>query len=680
MKYLRINMQSLLTRMTVFFGLVVLAGCVALWLVSTNRADEAIKAEAEEGMLKVVKQYTAMQDNHIATLKYIVENVAARDVVRGQAGGRETTLQEKLAVLAAELQQAEKLGFKRMGLIDKSGKAFYPDGRTADLGDRDYFKEALTGKTYISSTLVSKVDNSVMFAVAAPVRHYATGEITGVVFGIIDSARFAKEIGSLSYAQTGYAFAVDSTGKMIGHKDQELVLKQVNFIEEAKKNPELAELAAIISRMANGEEGLGVYTYQGQKKYVAFAPVKSTGWSVAINAPVDEVLDKAAGLNRALLVVSALVLVIALTLTVFIARSIAIPIKQAVDHLGTIADGDFTQVVADKFFRRTDEIGQLTRALDKLQRDLRPLIGGIRSDAKTLSTSSESLSAASQEVASSSSEVARAIQEVASGASDQATSLQDIITLIGDITSQLEKVYTELGRVKANSEETSALAGKGKQELDLLTASIDNVKQAFQLVAEKLASLDKSVGQIGEIMGVITGIADQTNLLALNAAIEAARAGEAGRGFAVVAEEVRKLAEQSRASADQIKQLLDTIGTETGEVVATAKVTQDQVTNQIENVKNTVRSFDDILASVAAIAPMIAAAYQEMDKTIKAKDAVLDRVQSVSAVSEETSAASEEIAASAEELTASTQEIAAGAQQVLEVAKRLDEQVERFKV
>lgn len=680
MKFLRINMKSLLTKMTLFFGLVVLAGCLALWLVSTNRAGEAVKAEAEEGMLEVVKQYTAMEDNRIDTLKYIVENVAARNVVRGKAGDREATLEEKLAVLAAELQQAEKLGFKRMGLIDKSGKAFYPDGRTADLADRDYFKQALAGKTYISSTLVSKVDNSVMFGVAAPVRHYASGEITGVVFGIVDGAHFAKTVGSLSYEQTGYAFAVDSTGKTIGHKDQELVLKQVNFIEEAKTNQELAGLAAIISRMAKGEEGVGVYTYQGQKKYVAFAPVKSTGWSVAINAPEDEVLDKVAGLNRVLLVVSALVLAIALALTVFIARSIAVPLKLAVDHLSVIADGDFTRAVPEKFLRREDEIGQLTRALDKLQHDLRPLIGSIRSDAKILSTSSESLSAASQEVASSSNEVAKAIQEVAAGASNQATSLQDIVALIGAISAQLEKVYTALNNVKANSEETTELAGKGRQELDLLTASIDNVRQAFQLVTEKLANLDKSVGQIGEIMGVITGIADQTNLLALNAAIEAARAGEAGRGFAVVAEEVRKLAEQSRASADKIKALLDTVGAETGEVVETARITQDQVTNQIENVKNTVRAFDHILASVAAIAPMIAAAYQEMDKTVKSKDAVLDRVQSVSAVSEETSAASEEIAASAEELTASTEEVAAGAQQVLDVAKRLDEQVEHFKV
>lgn len=91
------------------------------------------------------------------------------------------------------------------------------------------------------------------------------------------------------------------------------------------------------------------------------------------------------------------------------------------------------------------------------------------------------------------------------------------------------------------------------------------------MVTERLTGLSGSVNQVGEILEVINGIAEQTNLLALNAAIEAARAGEAGRGFAVVAEEVRKLAEQSRASTDKIRGLLNNIASETNEVVSTSR-------------------------------------------------------------------------------------------------------------
>lgn len=269
---------------------------------------------------------------------------------------------------------------------------------------------------------------------------------------------------------------------------------------------------------------------------------------------------------------------------------------------------------------------------------------------------------------------------MASGASEQAGHLQEILSLAENITASLEKVFIELRRVKESSGETSRLADVGKKELDVLVASIKSVSEAFRLVAEKLKGLSGSVNQVGEILDVINGIAEQTNLLALNAAIEAARAGEAGRGFALVADEIRKLAEQSRASSDRIRVLLNNITSETNEVVIASEEATRQVAGQLENVEHTIRAFDDILESVAAIAPMIEATYREVDSTVKAKDVVVDRVQSISIVSEETSASTQEISASAEELSASTQEITATAQQVLEVAKRLEEQVERFKV
>ncbi|MGB9920726.1 MAG: methyl-accepting chemotaxis protein [Moorellales bacterium] len=290
------------------------------------------------------------------------------------------------------------------------------------------------------------------------------------------------------------------------------------------------------------------------------------------------------------------------------------------------------------------------------------------------------LGAASEEIAASSGEVAKAIQQVAAGATDQSGHLQEMVGLIQNITGSLERVYAELGKVKASSEETSRLAGVGKKELDLLVNSIRAVREAFKVVTERLSALSGSVNQIGEILEVMNGIADQTNLLALNAAIEAARAGEAGRGFAVVADEVRKLAEQSRASSDKIRALLGSIGSETNEVVHTSEEVSRQVVSQLENVENTVRAFDNILDSVAAIAPMIEATYREVDATVRAKDVVLDRVQSVSAVAEEAAASAEEISASAEELSASTQEIASTAQEVMKVAKRLEEQAERFKI
>jgi len=671
---------SLRIKMTVLFGLVVLIGCLVLTFLSENRAGSALEGEAKQAMLKVARQAAETQDSRMQARFCLVESIASQNVIRGKSGDREATLEEKMAALNNEMQTAESLGFKEFGIADREGNAVFSDGSKANIADRDYFKAALGGKTAVSSTIVSRADNSVVFSYATPIRYYATNEITGVLFGLVDAAKFSELVADITYGRTGYAFAVDSTGKTIAHKDIERVLSQENFIEQARSDKSLVPLAEAVSRMAKGEESIATYTFQGQEKIMAYAPVKSTGWSIAVTAPRAEVLEKMSGLKHSMLILSIIIILIALILTYVMARTITTPLIVVEEHLGHIAGGDFTQPVPEKFLRMKDEIGKLARAVDGLQANIKPLLSSLKENAKALAGDSENLSAASEEIASSSGEVARAIQQVAAGASEQAGHLQEILGLLENISSSLEKVENELGNVKTSSEETSRLADVGKKELDVLVASINGVHEAFKVVSEKLTGLSGSVNKVGEILEVINGIADQTNLLALNAAIEAARAGDAGRGFAVVAEEVRKLAEQSRVSSDKIKALLSTIASETNEVVNTSEEVDKQVVAQLENVENTVRAFDNILDSVIAITPVIEETYRHMDNTVKAKDVVLDRVQSISAVSEEASASAQQISASAEELSASTEEIAANAQEVLGVAKNLEEQVERFKV
>lgn len=672
-------------KMTAAFGLVVLVGCLALWTVSQNRAENALEIEAREAMLKVARQAAETVDNRLLSRMYVVETVAGNNVIRGQWGDREASLEEKLRVLREEHRRVQGLGFLEFGLTDREGNVAFVSSTSsevsrANVSDREYFKAAMAGKTAVSSALISKVNNLVVFAIATPIRHYATGEITGVLIGGLEGSKFSELMGNITYGRTGYAFTVDSTGKTVAHKDPERVKAQENILEQAKSEPSLASMAEIVSRMIKGEEGFGVYSFQGQEQLMAFAPIKTTGWSIGVTAPKEEVLERVAGLKHSLLWVSLVIIVLALGVTFAMARSVTKPLGLAVEDLGLIAAGDYTRPVPDKYLRRRDEIGKLARAVDSLQATMRPLLSGVKDEARALASNAESLSATSQGMASSSEEVARAIQQVATGASEQAGHLQEILGLMDNITASLEKVNLELGRVKNNTQETSRLAVMGKKELDSLVVSIEAVREAFKKVVDRLETLKGSVGQAGEILNVINDIAEQTNLLALNAAIEAARAGEAGRGFAVVADEVRKLAEQSRASSDKIRGLLNNISGETREVVATSEEVNRLVAGQLEKVEHTLKAIDDILEAVAGIAPMIEATYQEMENTVRAKDVTLDRVQSVSAVAEETSASAEEISASAEELSASTQDIAANAQEVLRVAKRLEEQVERFKV
>ncbi|KYH34198.1 putative methyl-accepting chemotaxis protein YoaH [Clostridium tepidiprofundi DSM 19306] len=327
-----------------------------------------------------------------------------------------------------------------------------------------------------------------------------------------------------------------------------------------------------------------------------------------------------------------------------------------------------------------NEFSDMNRELAAVVHNMKYVLAGVKDNSENLVASSQNLSAMSQQMASSSNELSNTMQQVSNGAVSQTQDLNDIAKIISQLTDSIENVYLELQRVKNETENTSDKANIGKREMDNLIKSINEIKNAFEIVVDKVSNLTKSVRTISGFTDIISGIADQTNLLALNAAIEAARAGETGKGFAVVADEIRKLAEESRKSTDEIVKLVSSINSDTDEVISTAKDVENFIAEQSESIEKTVNSFGDILISVQNIAPLMERTYNGMDEIVNSKDKVLRRVEEVSSVTEENSAAAEEVAASSEELTSSTDSVSSMAQKLSDVAEELMDIVRKFKV
>lgn len=345
-----------------------------------------------------------------------------------------------------------------------------------------------------------------------------------------------------------------------------------------------------------------------------------------------------------------------------------------------MAAGDFTMTPPEKDLKRNDELGVMSRSVKEMLESMREALGEVKSKSSQVNHSANALADTSDDMSRSSQELAETIQQVAEGATNQARDLDDIVNTIGLLTSNIDKVYHELENVKKETDNAESKANAGKKEMDILVASINQIKEAFTLVANKVQNLTHSVDEINGITQIITNISEQTNLLALNAAIEAARAGEHGKGFAVVADEVRKLAEESTESTAKISNLVDSIARETKEVIETSQNVESSVTEQTTSVKKTVDSFGEILNSVEKIAPLMDSTYLVMDEIIESKETVVSRVEAVSAITEENSAATQQVAASSEEMTASSEEVAATAQRLSDVAINLQDQVKTFKI
>jgi methyl-accepting chemotaxis protein len=309
-------------------------------------------------------------------------------------------------------------------------------------------------------------------------------------------------------------------------------------------------------------------------------------------------------------------LAFAAALGVWITRSITRPVNRALEVANTVASGDLTsEIEVDS----TDELGQLLQALRAMNFSLQQTIGTVRSSSETIATAAA--------------EVAAGSQDLSSRTEQQASSLEETASSMEELTSTVKQNSDNARQANRLAEEASQVAMKGGDVIAEVVTTMDQI--------------NASSGKIGDIIGVIDGIAFQTNILALNAAVEAARAGEQGRGFAVVATEVRTLAQRSAAAAKEIKGLIDESTAKVGmgsRLVGDAGATMHEImesirrvtdimgeissssqeqTSGIEQINQAVTQMDDVTQQNAALVEQAAAAAESMrDETGRLANAV----------------------------------------------------------
>jgi len=377
------------------------------------------------------------------------------------------------------------------------------------------------------------------------------------------------------------------------------------------------------------------------------------------------------------LAISILALLGSIAIGTLLTLMISRPVIKLTEVSQKVAEGDLTQELPK--FKSKDEIGDLAQSYSVMLKNLHSIITKVDSTAQQLASSSQQLSASSQEMASTTEEVANTINELAQGSNSQAAESESASAAINTISRNIEQVAAKMETVASSSEKTLLIANDGLVKSNQAINKINEVKKVITENANAINVLGHESEKIGQIVDVIKAISDQTNLLALNAAIEAARAGEHGKGFAVVADEVRKLAEQSAASAMQISGLISGIKNQ-------INLSVDYINNGIEEVEEGVitvnqsgASFTSIVGEMQAVVEQINEANESSQMIAKRSIEVVQSIENIAAISEETAASTEEISASTEEQTSAMQEIAASAQELSILANDLQSTIVKFK-
>jgi len=725
-------MKKISTRIIVLFGLLVFFICFGLGVIAYIISYKSLVGVLEETMPKVAMEASiTIEDgiqNHLNTLN-IIASLDYIDVLYKP----EADNSKVLAILSGEV---ERSGHKQMILVNKDGKALFNDGTIANLSSNPIFERAISGEEFVTEPMLDSDGTGIVMVYAVPIK--IDGETEGALIAIRDGLELSEFAGRIKFGETGEAFIIDSYGRTIAHANTNLLMEVINTAransssasddtnttgintidaissatvpadksdavssatiksdnrtdENTSSQSATAENVAVDvgfegfidvqKEMTEGKTGFGEYKFYGVSKVAGYAPFERYGWSIAVSVDKEEMLSGLTELKRTFVFISIVFLLAGFVVAYLMGKGISIPITHLSKECNIMSSGDFSRVMKEKYTKRHDEIGDLARSFNninvKVSKIIRNVIEEANSVGKAIKNADENMTALTSEI----NFMSGIIEKLSLKMSENSATAEEMSATSNEIEAAVDSIANET----QHSAETAGEVSKRAEKLKADAIDSQKIAQEIHLgVAEKLRKAieqSKAVERIQMLSDAILTISSKTNLLALNATIEASHAGSAGTGFAVVAGEIKNLAQNSKQTVNEIKEVTKLIVesvqilSESAEYVL--RFLEDKVVKDYDMLvetgelyNNDAQLLNDMVTNLSATTEQLYASIQAMTKAIN----------DVAAASEEGASETSDLANKAGIIVERTAEVLQKTNDVSKSADRLLELVSIFKV
>ena len=500
----------------------------------------------------------------------------------------------------------------------------------------------------------------------------------GYVVVDVDYDEIANHIASINMGENAILALITPDGREISYKNIPVSDEAEGQANDSLDTEYIVNSELYDKILASEENGGSEYVeYNGEKYLLLYNKLESQGFMMVSLVPESYIIadaDETARLTAAAVAVTALIVIV---IGFILSTSMGTTIRKIMNGLEKASTGDLT---VDIHTRRKDEFMILCESTNQMLGNIRALINKADTVAKALGNASERVGGNYGILLEETKSITTSISDVEKGIVMQANDAENCLTRMDDLSKKIGVVSENTGKIADIADVTKSTVSDGLATIDTLQ---DKVKATTQVTAEVISNiedLEKASQSIANIVGAINDIADETSLLSLNASIEAARAGDAGRGFAVVAESIRKLAEQSLNSVNEIRNIVGKIQKQTVDTVEVAKQAEVIVNSQEEALKATIDVFHDIDKHVSGLAENLSQISAGIDAMEGAKKDTLAAIESISAVAEETASAVTEVNEAAGRQLEAVKKLNNESEELIDRSEDLVEAINKFTI